>query len=227
MASTSDRNREKVVDSKMVKSNRESFKTDNHWKFVISIEGGQAVGKTTLADRLKSRFPDIHVEFENPSPIVKKRKSLGLDITTKRGFIENQRLFIEAEMEKFHKLPKAMVILDCGPEAVESYAINYPKSIGADWNVADALSNELANLRKCRSDRILYLQAANDTLRSRNSTDKIHNRGWFEHYIEKLHPLEEAWFLALPQTEVIRVDQLNSDEVEKSIAEWLDSKWNK
>ncbi len=54
-----------------------------------------ASGKTTLAKRLEKR--GFQVIYENPYPIVEKRKKLNLDMNSKVGFIMNQKMFMEAK----------------------------------------------------------------------------------------------------------------------------------
>ncbi|NDI33939.1 hypothetical protein [Chengkuizengella sediminis] len=66
---------------------------------ILSIQGGMAGGKTTLAKKLENQLSDVYVTYENPYPIIKLRELKHLDISTKVGFIENQRLFIEAEIK--------------------------------------------------------------------------------------------------------------------------------
>ncbi|MEH7269815.1 ATP-binding protein, partial [Bacillus toyonensis] len=52
--------------------------------YVISLQGPMASGKTTLAKRLEER--GYSVIYENPYPIVEKRKQLNLDVNSKEGF---------------------------------------------------------------------------------------------------------------------------------------------
>lgn len=192
-------------------------------RFVVSIQGGQAVGKTTLAKRLQQRYPSAHFQFENPYPLVQKRKELGLDISTEDGFIANQKLFIKAECQRFRSLPNGRIVLDRGAEDTEFYTLHYPKSLGADWDIEAALSQELAELRLCRSDRVLYLSARPATLAARRECDTSRARSSFEHHLQHLYPFEESWFLALPHTVCISVDSLNATQVEETVATWLEA----
>ena len=57
--------------------------------YVISLQGPMASGKTTLAKRLERC--GFSVIYENPYPIVEKRKQLNLDMNSKEGFILNQK----------------------------------------------------------------------------------------------------------------------------------------
>ena len=50
-----------------------------------------ASGKTTLAKRLERC--GFSVIYENPYPIVEKRKRLKLDMNSKEGFIANQKVY--------------------------------------------------------------------------------------------------------------------------------------
>lgn len=196
-------------------------------RFVVSVQGGQAVGKTTLTKKLQQRYPEIHFEFENPYPLVQKRKEFGLDITTEAGFVTNQKLFIEAECQRFHAMPDCKLVLDRGEEDIKFYTLHYPKFIGKDWDIEKLLHKELAALRLCQSDRILYLQASPTTLSFRKEKDIKRDRSWFEDYLQGLHPLGEKWFLALPHTVCIDVDEMNAKQVEKIASEWLEVEWRR
>jgi predicted ATPase len=116
-------------------------------KFILSLQGPMAAGKTSLAKRLENWLRDVTFIYENPYPIVEKRKKLKLNIFKEEDFIINQKMFIEAEIERFHKLPEGRVIFDRGPEDVEFYTLYFPKAIGQDWNVEEQLKDELQELR--------------------------------------------------------------------------------
>jgi deoxyadenosine/deoxycytidine kinase len=159
----------------------------------LSIQGGMAAGKTTLAKRLEKRLKDVTFVYENPYPIVEKRKKLNLDIYKEKDFITNQKLFIEAEIERFNQLPEGTIIFDRGPEDVEFYTLYFPKAIGQNWNVEEQLKDELQELRKCRSDIILYLDVSIQTLYKRKQADLTRRRNSFAQNM-KLYPYEKEWF---------------------------------
>lgn len=164
---------------------------------IISIQGAMASGKTTLAQALEDAYPELHVYYENPYPIVQKRKELGLDIRTEDGFVENQRLFIQAELERFRHFPDGHIILDRGPEDLEFYTLHYPQIHGHDWDIESRLKTELEALRECRSDQILYLRASNQLLQTRRDADQTRTRQSFEQH-QPLWALEENWYKQFP-----------------------------
>lgn len=164
---------------------------------ILSIQGGMASGKTTLAQALEDAYPELHIYYENPYPIVQKRKELGLDIRTEDGFVENQRLFIQAELERFHHFPDGHIILDRGPEDLEFYTLHYPQVHGHDWDMEFRLKTELEALRRCRSDLILYLQAPEHLLRERRDADQTRTRQSFAQH-EPLWKLEQNWYEQFP-----------------------------
>ncbi|MBF8153220.1 AAA family ATPase [Exiguobacterium sp. TBG-PICH-001] len=164
---------------------------------IISIQGAMASGKTTLAQALKDAYPELHIYYENPYPIVQKRKELGLDIRTEDGFVENQRLFIQAEIERFLHFPDGHIILDRGPEDLEFYTLHYPQVHGHDWDMESRLKTELEALRECRSDQILYLRASNQLLQTRRDADQTRTRQSFEQH-QPLWALEENWYKQFP-----------------------------
>ena len=83
-------------------------------------------GKTTLTKRLEEQIKNVYFTYENPYPIVKQKDSKKLDIYKKEGFVENQRLFIESEINRFNNLPEGKVIFDRGPEDIEFFTLHFP-----------------------------------------------------------------------------------------------------
>jgi hypothetical protein len=126
---------------------------------------------------------------------------------------------------RFRALPRGRAIFDRGPEDIEFYTLHYPKSIGASWDIEGLLSEELAELRSCRSNRIFYLSVRTTTLISRKDGDASRRRSSFSHHLQSLQPFEEEGFLALPSTVRIDVDNLNAEEVEQSVARLMEAEW--
>ena len=164
---------------------------------IISIQGAMASGKTTLVRALEATYPDLHVYYENPYPIVQKRRELELDIQTEDGFVENQRLFIQAELDRFRHFPEGVILLDRGPEDLEFYTLHYPQVHGHDWDIASRLQVELEALRSCRSDQILYLQAPTNLLQERRDADQTMSLHSFAQH-QPLWGLEEKWYEQFP-----------------------------
>lgn len=120
--------------------------------YVISLQGPMASGKTTLAKRLERC--GLSVIYENPYPIVEKRKQLNLNMNSKEGFIINQKMFMEAKIKEFQNVKDSFVIFDRGPEDIEFYTLFYPMIIEKGWDIETELKDELYKLRECRSDAI-------------------------------------------------------------------------
>lgn len=47
--------------------------------------------------------------------------------------------------------------MDFGAEEIEFYTLNYPITIGQDWEIENALHKELELVRKCMPTRILNI----------------------------------------------------------------------
>ncbi len=156
-------------------------------RYIISIQGPMAVGKTTAIKYAEKQLWKFNFLYENPYPIVAKRENLRLDITTEKDFIENQRLFIEAEIKRYNDLPCGITVYDRGPEDTECYTINYPKVIGEQWNIEESLKHELSQLRNCVVDSILFLTASDEVLSQRMSSDKSRKRSTFNLQAFKLY----------------------------------------
>lgn len=191
---------------------------------ILSLQGGMAAGKTTLAKRLQNAREDVVVVYENPYPLIEKRKQMNLDLQKEKDFIRNQKMFIEFEVEKYRRLPDANIIYDRGPEDIEFYTIFYPISIGEEWDIEGQLKAELSELRACRSDGILYLDAKAETLLAQKQADATRSRNSFGQAM-RLLPYEKAWFAQLHRTTVLEIDELEPHEVESRARELLTKLW--
>ena len=185
--------------------------------YVISLQGPMASGKTTLAKRLERC--GFSVIYENPYPIVEKRKRLKLDMNSKEGFIANQKMFIEAKIKDFQNAKGSVVIFDRGPEDIEFYTLFYPMVIGKEWDIENELKDELYKLRECRSDAIFYLDVSESNLYDRKNNDRTRNRSTFEEQF-KLAETEKDWYKQFPVT-YVDTNRLTAEELEGYFMDWL------
>ncbi|WP_425445883.1 deoxynucleoside kinase [Dethiothermospora halolimnae] len=191
--------------------------------FIVSIQGGMACGKTTLGKYIESNLKDVKVSYENPGPVIKEIKRLGLDKYKLKDYIEIQRLFINAEIERYNRLKSFdKVIIDLGPEEIEFYTLYFPKSIDKDWNIEELLKDELHRLRQCKLDGILYLDASKEVLRKRKEGDQNRSRNFFDHYINNLHTYKKQWFSKYDYTTFINVDNMSIDKLGAFTTKWLE-----
>ncbi|KFN02722.1 ATP-binding protein [Bacillus clarus] len=188
--------------------------------YVISLQGPMASGKTTLAKRLEQK--GFSVVYENPYPIIERRKKLGLDIYKKEGFITNQKMFIEAKIKEFQNAKESFVIFDRGPEDIEFYTIFYPKLIGEEWDMEIELQDELYKLRECRSNAIFYLDVSKENLCERKNNDKTRNRSTFEGQF-KLGEIEKEGYKQFPVT-YVNANKLAVGEIEEYFMKCLKEK---
>ncbi|MFD5264054.1 AAA family ATPase [Bacillus wiedmannii] len=188
--------------------------------YVISLQGLMASGKTTLAKRLERG--GLSVIYENPYPIVEKRKQLNLDMNSKEGFIINQKMFIEAKIKGFQNAKDSVMIFDRGPEDIEFYTLFYPTIIGEKWDIEIELKDELYKLRECRSDAIFYLDSSKSNLYNRKNNDRTRNRSTFEEQF-KLVETEKEWYKQFPVT-YVDTNTLTVDELEAYFMGWLKEK---
>lgn len=192
---------------------------------VLSIMGGMAVGKTTLLKQIEQRMDQVEVSFEDINVVNSIVKSRKLDKYNQSDFVEIQKLFIEAEIERYEKMLKqshrSVIIFDLGAKEIEFYTKFFPKSIGCEWNVSEILQNELSELCKCYYNGILYLDASDETMRKRMSSDKSRKRGFFEHYLESLHPYKKTWIKNITNITIINTDNLNEDDTLDQAIKWI------
>ncbi|MGR5986655.1 MULTISPECIES: AAA family ATPase [Bacillus] len=188
--------------------------------YIISLQGPMASGKTTLAKRLEQR--GLSVVYENPYPIVEKRKQLKLDMTSKEGFILNQKMFMEAKIKEFQNVKGSVVIFDRGPEDIEFYTLFYPAIIGEEWDIENELKDELYRLRECRSDAIFYLDVTKKNVYNRKNNDRTRKRSTFEEQF-KLVEAEKEWYKQFLVT-YVDTNTLTVDELESYFMGWLKEK---
>jgi deoxyadenosine/deoxycytidine kinase len=190
--------------------------------YIVSLQGGMASGKTTTARYIRDHLPGVTVSFENTAPVLAKVVAAGLSKFVLDDFIEIQRMYIEAEIERYYSLlDKDRVVLDLGPEEIEFYTLFFPQSIGMDWDMERLLHPELSDLRRCKLDGILFLDARNETLRRRAEADPTRSRTSFVHYMNHMHRNKKEWFLKSMITTFLQVDGRTPDEVGASAVKWL------
>lgn len=162
---------------------------------IVSLQGSMAAGKTTAARYLQQHAPKIHVSFENNAAVVQEVKERGLKKDVYEDYLEIQRLYILHEIERWDRVSRyPNAVMDFGAEEIEFYTLNYPKAMEKDWEIAGPLKRELAMLRGCMPDKILFLEADEAVLRQRREQDKTRSRRFFDFYISSLLPLKREWF---------------------------------
>ena len=98
------------------------------------------------------------------------------------------------------------------------------KKIYQDYlEIENALKPELDEVRKCMPDRILFLDASDEVLRSHKQNDSTRTRNFFEHHLQYMMPLKRAWFIGRENVDVLRVDDLSAEEVGQKVKEWCDA----
>ncbi|WP_202922606.1 AAA family ATPase [Streptococcus sp. S784/96/1] len=188
---------------------------------ILVIQGGMAVGKTTVVNAIKKHFPFISIINEDNRDVIEEIRRRNLDKNLFEDYIKIQRLWLQKEIERWEKAKKhPFVLMDYGPEEIEFHTLYYPNSIGKSWNVEKELETELSQIRQCVPDGILFLEASIDTLRARRKKDATRQRGFFEHYTKEMLPLKKEWLLQKDNVDFLDVDNLSKEEVEKAVLTW-------
>ena len=190
---------------------------------ILSLQGCMAVGKTTAVRYLQEHAPYIHISYEINTDVIDEIKRRGLDKTKYEDYLEIQKLWLKKEVHRWEKAKDyACVIMDFGAEEIEFYTLNYPETIGVDWEVENALKNELDEVRRCLPDRVLFLDASDDVLRSHKENDSTRSRNFFEHHLKYFLPLKKSWFGRMENVDFLNVDHLSAEEVGQKVKEWID-----
>ena len=190
---------------------------------ILSLQGCMAVGKTTAVRYLAEHAPYINIRYEINTDVVEEVRRRNLDKNVYEDYLEIQKLWLRKEVVRYEKAIRfPCSVMDFGEEEIEFYTINYPKSIGVDWEVENALKKELDEVRACMPDRILFLDASDEVLRSHKQNDSTRSRNFFEHHLTHMMPLKRQWFLGRDNVDLLMVDELSAEEVGAKVQEWCD-----
>ncbi len=181
-----------------------------------------AVGKTTAVDYLREHAPYVNVSYENNADVIAEIRRRRLQQNHFEDYIEIQRLWLHKEILRYEKaIQHPYSIMDFGAEEIEFFTLNYPKSVGLDWEIESALRDELEAVRKCMPQRILFLDASDETLVLRKMNDPTRSRNSFDHHLTHLLPLKRKWFLNKENVDILNTDQLAADEVGQRVLDWI------
>ena len=190
---------------------------------VLSLQGCMAAGKTTALNYLRENAPYVNVSYEENSEVVKAIRNRILEKNKYEDHLESQRLWLDNDVRRFERVEDLpCTVMDFGVEEIEFHTINYPKAIGKDWDIENALKDELIGVRKCMPARILFLDASDDTLRQRKQSDPNRARSSFEYYLKHLMPLKRTWFSKMSNIDYLLVDNMPRQEVAMRIKQWVD-----
>ena len=190
---------------------------------ILSLQGCMAVGKTTAVRYLQENAPYVNISYEINTDVVEEVKGRKLDKNVYADYLEIQKLWLNKEVVRYNKAKDFKCsIMDFGAEEIEFYTLNYPKTIGKDWDVENALKKELEEVRKCMPTRILFLDASNEVLLKHKENDTTRSRNFFDHHIKYLLPLKRNWFIGKENVDVLIVDNLTAKEVGEKVKEWVD-----
>lgn len=188
---------------------------------ILSLQGCMAVGKTTALRHLQITAPYLHVSWEDQRDVIAEVQRRGLDKNRYEDYLEIQRLWLNNEVRRHEEaLRHPDTVMDFGAEEIEFYTLGYPRSIGEDWDVEGPLRAELEAVRECLPDRILFLDASDETLRAHKAGDPTRGRRFFEQHLQTLLPLKREWFRQRDNVDWLRVDGLSADEVGERVRRW-------
>ena len=190
---------------------------------VLSLQGCMAAGKTTALKYLRENAPYVNVSYEENSEVVQAIRNRILEKNKYEDHLESQRLWLDNDVRRFERVEDLpCTVMDFGVEEIEFHTINYPKAIGKDWDIENALKDELVGVRKCMPARILFLDASDDTLRQRKQSDPNRARSSFEYYLKHLMPLKRTWFSKMSNVDYLLVDNMPRQEVAMRVKQWVD-----
>ena len=147
---------------------------------ILSLQGCMAVGKTTALKYIQENVPYVKICYEINTNIIDQINLRNLNKNLYEDYLEIQKLWINNEIKKWKIAQKyECTIMDFGAAEIEFYSLNYPKTIGKDWEIESRLYKELINLRKCMPARMLFLDASEKTLRKNKEQDSMLARNSF------------------------------------------------
>ena len=148
----------------------------------------------TMRCNLKCKLCGVMVPHYDYRPHIDEVKRRQLDKNKYEDYLEIQKLWLKKEVVRYNKAKDFNCsIMDFGAEEIEFYTLNYPKTIGQEWEIENALHEELEQVRKCMPTRILFLDASNEVLLRHKENDNTRSRNFFEHHLKYLLPLKRKW----------------------------------
>ena len=190
---------------------------------LLVLQGAMAVGKTSVMHYLEKEAPYLHLSYEDNHSVIEEIKRRQLDKRVFEDYVAIQRLWIQHEVKRWQNCQAyPYVVMDFGPEEIEFHTIAYPQIIQEDWDVESALKEDLAMLRSCLPDRILWLEVSEETLRTRKEKDQMRSRNSFDDYLQKFLPLKRNWLLDRENVDSLSIDHLSVEEVGRAVQAWCD-----
>lgn len=184
---------------------------------IFSLSGCKAVGKSTLINGICQHMPKIIIRegfryFET-----------GYDMTIEEEYYEHEKLYFNREIEEYHQFKNqdAPALLVRGPEDMEFYGLHYLKLNNYNWDIETALKKELNELRACRSDHLLYLDASIDTIIRRKGGHVTKVRANMESWLRDWQPNLEPFIKSLPATTILNTDNMTAEMVLKWSLNWI------
>ncbi len=111
---------------------------------ILSLQGCMAVGKTTAVRYLQENAPYVNISYEINTDIIDEVKQRQLNKNKYEDYLEIQKLWLKKEIVRYNKANGFICsIMDFGAEEIEFYTLNYPKTIGQEWEIENALHEEL------------------------------------------------------------------------------------
>ncbi len=187
---------------------------------IFSLSGSKAVGKTTLIQGLRKKIPDLIIREGF------RQVNNEYNMNIEKDYYDNERWYISREIEEFQKmkqLPNPVLLLR-GPEDLAFYAIHYPKISNFNWDVEKNLFHELTELRECKSDYILYLDADIETILKRKNEDLTKSRKNMDNWLKYWQPYIERYIKSIEYTTVLNTNDMPTNEVLKWTLEWINKK---
>lgn len=182
-----------------------------------------AVGKTTAVQYLQKHTDYVHISYEKNEDVIAEIRRRKLDKNQFEDYLEIQKLWLEKEIRRWQETQRySCSLMDFGAEEIEFYTLNYPRTIGQNWEIERELHEELEAVRKCLPQRILFLDAPDDVLRERKEKDPARSREFFEYHLHHLLPLKRAWFIGRENVDVLNVKDLTREAVGEAVKKWVD-----
>lgn len=181
---------------------------------IISIQGPQAVGKSTLISNLQQEFKrgvlqGVQVEEKKPFNFPDQ-----YNLENPEEFLKNQRIYFANELKRWEMLKNFKcygVILDRGPEDTICFSYIFPRFLRAEWNIDAHIPALTKRYIKNTSHRIIYLTASYESIQARKLLDTTRDRNYCISSSE-YWKLEKDYFASLDKT--IIIDTTNCSQLE-------------
>ena len=147
---------------------------------IVNLTGAHGVGKTTVARKISTMFPEIRLVEEF------NYIDTGFDTSQKNGFLHNEEIYFAEKRDKYTEAIRyeGITLFVRGMEDLLYYISTFPSDNEYSWEIDNDFECLIRDINGYKSDLIIFLDADRTTIEKRCMNDIVKKRelaeGWYE-----------------------------------------------